>query len=122
MDAVDKITEPQEPPKPNTTCPFPLSEVPSKFIDDITKSFCPVAMDEMGNGYGPAIYDIDGNKVAILKSRSTGLQRRTPPENSDMFSKYRFSLQYAHKDGECITKTDALCADAYDILRKSECK
>lgn len=113
-DIFDKLGK--APAEPKTSCKQPLSNAPSKWFDQITKTFCPVAMDQK-NGYGPTAYDIYGHKIPILK-------KRTPPESQSSYKDYKFFLQWAPKKGkeECLLPKDKLCTEAFDRLVKSNCK
>ncbi|RYP49893.1 hypothetical protein DL769_011025 [Monosporascus sp. CRB-8-3] len=130
LDAMEEIAEePEEPKEPTIECPGGISNVPSEFfLDKTSKGFCEEVMKDLGAELLPTAYDIDGNKIPILKlanqkaaEAKRALLKRSPPENSDNYLDYQFFLSYSPEDGECLVPEEDLCRNAWEPLVKSNC-
>lgn len=110
-ETLDKLDKAEE--EPRIECEPPLSDAPSQWFGDITKNFCPDAM-KMEHGYGPVAYDVDGNKIPLLKARS-------PPEHKSNYKDYKFFVEYKPKDEKCLMDKKDICEKAYERLVKSNC-
>jgi hypothetical protein len=120
-----------QPKEPQTSCPdLDISPVSSKFLVDKTANgFCEEVMKNLDSDFGSTAYDIDGNKIPLLKSvkdkgdaARRALTRRSPPENSENYKDYRFFLSYKHEDGDCWLPKEDLCKDAWRALVRSPCE
>jgi hypothetical protein len=126
LDAMSELEK--RPKEPETGCSDDISSVPSKFLVDKTASgFCEEVMKNLDSDFGSIGYDIDGNKIPLLKSvkgdaARRALLRRSPPENSENYKDYRFFLSYKHEDGGCLLPKEDLCKDAWRTLVRSPCK
>ncbi|KAL9110258.1 MAG: hypothetical protein Q9227_005165, partial [Pyrenula ochraceoflavens] len=127
LDDLDKKLE-----DPVIDCPPPFGEVPSQwFVDDTAKNFCNSVMSNRESHAGPTGYDIDGNKIPLLKEaklasdgklrKRTTLTKRTPPLTKDDYKDFKFFLEYEPEDGECLVPDDDLCRNAYRTLVQSNC-
>lgn len=86
-------------------------------------------MKDIGSRWGPAAYDIHGDKLPSLRMSNSGqasmrraLQRRSPPEAPESYEDYRFFLTYRPREDECLLPEDDLCSQALEALVKSPCK
>jgi hypothetical protein len=128
LDAISELEK--EPKGPITSCPGPISPASSKFLVDKTSNeFCEEVMKNLDSDFGPTAYDIDGNKIPLLKTvkleggtAKRALRKRSPPENSESYKDYKFFLSYKHEDGECLLPKEDLCKDAWRKLVTSPCK
>jgi hypothetical protein len=86
-------------------------------------------MKNLDSDSGPTAYDIDGNKIPLLKmakvaegAKKRALQRRSPPVDIKDYKDYRFFLSYKHEKGTCLLPKEDLCKNAYQALVSSVCK
>lgn len=104
------------PEEPEINCDSSLTSVPSEFVPDIIKNFCPEAMESEGGIHAAGrAYDIYGDRIPNLRKRS-------PPESAENYEDYRFFLHWEPTDGECIIDTENLCEDAFDAMRRDYCE
>ncbi|KAH8693476.1 hypothetical protein GQ44DRAFT_744569 [Phaeosphaeriaceae sp. PMI808] len=118
----------QKPREPETQCPGDISPVSSKFVvDKTTKSFCEGVMKDLKTDVTSVAYDIDGNKIPLLKmvkvanEARSDLYKRSPPEKSDYYNDYKFFLSYKHDDGKCLLPKEDLCKNAFEKLVGTQC-
>lgn len=113
-------------PKPKTECPGDASDVPSKwFLNQTSVDFCKVVMGDLKKPRPSRVYDVRGNSLPRLKSRSHGgtmVDKRTPPENIERYKDYRVTLMYEPLEGDCMVDKENLCKNAYEKLVESNCK
>ncbi|KAF2703709.1 hypothetical protein K504DRAFT_485513 [Pleomassaria siparia CBS 279.74] len=130
LDAISELDKlPKEPEEPNISCPGDISPVSSKFLVDKTANgFCEEVMKDLNSNFGSTAYDIDGNKMPLLKTvkgeggvARRALQRRSPPEKSDYYKDYKFLLSYKHEEGNCLLPKEDLCKNAWRALVRSQC-
>ena len=128
LDALSVIEK--QPKEPTSSCPNEISPVCSKFIADQTANgFCEEVMKNLDRDFGSTAYEIDGNKIPLLKSVKVkgdaarcALLRRLPPGNSENYKDYRFFLSYKHEDGDCLLHKEKLCKNAWRRLVSSPCE
>jgi hypothetical protein len=123
--ALDDLTK--EPKESETLCNGKVSDVSSEFLADKTaNSFCADVMKNPNNNAGSTAYDIDGNKIPLLKlakvDGSLTPRRLAPQEKPDNYKDYKFFLNYKHEEGNCRLPKEDLCKNAYRKLVSSKCE
>ena len=118
---------PAENKEPGIRCDESGSAVTSEFLVEKTANgFCADAMKDLNNNAGPTAYDIDGNKLPLLKLATVegGLTKRrvAPLEKTETYKDYKFFLAYKHDVGECRLPKEDLCKNAYRKLVASKCE
>ncbi|KAF4449678.1 hypothetical protein F53441_7078 [Fusarium austroafricanum] len=113
--AIERLKSPA---KVETSCSDDLTNVPSKFLEQLAGGFCG-SNDFFDNKNKDVTVDVYGGLLGRLERRT--LMRRTPPEDRDNYKSFAFHLTWTPKEQKCLTEKENICTESYKKLVRSQC-